>query len=81
MSRTIDMSHERALIPEMEGARANIQAMGWVVQPQSWEELQGRLDQLCEGERSLATLYALMAWNLAARFDGHNQALEAQRHD
>tara|TARA_R110000868_G_scaffold383278_5_gene650186 strand:- start:4831 stop:5064 length:234 start_codon:yes stop_codon:yes gene_type:complete len=69
------MSHPRALLPEMEGKRANIVASGFAHQPKSWAELTAWLDRLSASERAMATTAAMMAWNLAARFDGHNEAL------
>ena len=79
MTKTIDMSHKRGEIEELKGQRANIKAVGLVHQPKSWAELEAWLERLHSGERAVAMTAAMMAWNLAARFDAHNEATEGAR--
>ena len=78
-TKTIDMSHERGQIEELGTKRANIKSVGFFHQPESWEELQGWIERHAPEDRVHITTAAVMAWNLAARFDAHNEATESAR--
>lgn len=81
MTRTIDLSAKRDAIREHGLDRVNIVGVGLFAQPKSWDELQRWLDRLSGSERALATTAAVMTWNLAAYYDGHNEATESARSD
>lgn len=78
-TRIIDLSHQRGPIEGQEGNRLNITAVGFVHAPASWTELQNWIDAHAPEDRPHLTTAAIMAWNLAAKIDAHNEATEAQR--
>lgn len=66
------------IIQEYEGAVISIGPQGFFHTPESWSELNDWLENLSGSERAMATTAAVMAWNLAARFDAHNKAVLAK---
>jgi len=50
-----------------------IEEVGFFHTPANWTELQGWLDGLDSSEKAMATVAALMAWNLAAKLTNQEE--------
>jgi len=50
-----------------------IEEVGFFHTPANWTELQGWLDELNGSEKAMATVAALMAWNLAAKLTNQEE--------
>mgnify|MGYP005622516621 FL=1 len=44
-----------------------IEPINFAVTPDNWGELHKKIESLSGGEKALAMLYSLMAWNLACK--------------
>ena len=65
------------MITEYENTTVNIKPNGMFHTPEDWDELMSWLERLHGSERAVAMTAAVMAWNMAARFDAHNAEVRA----
>jgi hypothetical protein len=75
----ITLEQKRAAMPELGDQRANIKSLGFFHTPKDWPELEAWIERHAPEDRAHIMTAACMAWNLAAKYDAHNEATEAKR--